>query len=211
MTDPVARTALWQSVDLLTKSTRVQVVRNDYTATWTSWATVPSLWQQTSDPLATAGGVGAGTDPHDRAPCDLGLLTIRDDIETTVRHELHRLAPGEVVRATVPGQIRHWASTVIAHDPDRLETHAARAERWVSLLTARVAAERTTQPMRIRRSACPNCGASQSVVHGTDADGPTVVPSLVVDARNGRARCLTCGQTWFPPELAALLGCHNVA
>ena len=206
------RDRLWQAVDSLTKPTRVSVNRDNGT---TTHATIPSLLDQADDMLATSAGISQRVNAFDRAPCDLGLLSIRISIVVSTRTSLlsRRLTPAE----TVPGMVRQLAAHVVTHEPERLAAHIERFSEWARLLTSHLATERHVSAVHLRSSSCPKCSARQSVTVGPDGT-LVVMPVLLIDFRDGYVRaatCLACRHAWFRgvelEQLASLLGCPAVA
>ena len=205
------RARLWGYVDSLTKPTRVPVNRDNGT---TTYATVPSLWEQSTDVLTegTRSPV-CGSSTSERAPLDLKLMMIRSAIMTATRSAL--LRRHQQPAQTVPTQIRQLAVLAIA-EPDRLPDHAERFGQWATALAQYLTDAHITTSVRLRNSACVRCGARQSLADSPD--GPVVTSALVVDFSNGyvrACRCLICGSTWFRGQdlldLAEALGCTPIS
>lgn len=189
------------------------------------WADVPSLWEQSTIALdGSETQTARGSKPlRERSIADLDLMEIRALIRDTTRRELElrnvhtaQLANGRS-REFDTKELRHLASLVIKEGRSRLagagvdlpdlEFWRYRFEQWGRLLETYLnAAEREARPVRLRNSACPECGARQVVL---DPDGErTVAPALVIDFRDGYVRaaeCSQCGAAWFRgPDLEAL-------
>jgi hypothetical protein len=198
--------------------------REAHRAAVATWATIPSLWEQST--IALHGGEvqasGHGSKPlRERSIADLDLMEIRSLIRDTTRRELEqRNVPVPATRDRRqadfdPGEIRTLASKVIAEGnstiahatTDGLDWWRHRFEQWGRLLETYLrTAEHAARPVRLRNAPCPDCGTRQVRV---DVDGEAVVvPAIVIDFRDGyirAAECSACGAAWFRgPDLQAL-------
>lgn len=165
------------------------------------WATIPSLWEQALDALGTGSETSdrAATPLRERSPADLDLmdvmLTVREFLGEFHRHRNERIVPAE----RVPASLRSLASAVVRHQPDDIGEWTARIEQWGRLLTTKLqAADAGPRPVRLRNSACPECGRRQVVL--PTADGEKVFPPLLIDFTDGMIRaatCSGCGHVWW--------------
>lgn len=189
------------TVDAGAKNPRIayRVPRNGlarYAALTRSHATIPSLWDQSTDALAASNtdqAEGSSGSVH-RAPCDVDLMETRAQIADTIRAHLidRRLRP----RATVPTQARQLAAHIAGHEPDQVPSWAHRFEQWVRVLAVHLQAVQQQHSRRIRGAACPDCGARTVTV--TTAGERSVVPTIVIDFHDGyirAAQCSACGVT----------------
>jgi hypothetical protein len=190
--------------------------REAHRAAVATWATIPSLWEQST--IALHGGEvqasGHGSKPlRERSIADLELMEIRALIRDTTRRLLEQRgvrtgqhANGRAVDFD-PDEMRALASKVTAENATQHEWWQYRFEQWGRLLETYLhAAERQARPVRLRNAPCPDCGTRQVTV---DVDGEQVVaPPIVIDFRDGyirAAECSACGAAWFRgPDLQAL-------
>jgi hypothetical protein len=220
--------ALWTAVGRLTESTRQKMPRDEqgtwldeladqrdgvcsipaYRSAKSGWATIPSLWDQST--IALNGGetqIGQGSKPlRERSVADLHLLELRADIRETVRDALETLAADFTTAAArnrpfTITELRTLASTVAAKQPDRLAWWTYLVTSWCNRLTAYLnTAEHEARPIYLRNSRCPLCRVGQ-VILDKDADGERkIVPAIVIDFRDGHVRaatCQACTATWF--------------
>jgi hypothetical protein len=178
-----------------------QVSRNDlarYAQMKTGHATVPSLWDQSTDALcsSTADKAEGSSGSVHRTPCDLDLMEVRADIREAVDFNIAKR--GEKPTGTVPEQIRHLTSMIIRDEPHAVEHWEYRFAQWGRILAAHLqAVQAQPKPRRIRGVACPECHVRTVLVE--DATGEMVnVPPIVVDFRDGlirAAECTGCGTT----------------
>lgn len=226
--------ALWAAVDAITKPTRRALLRDTngdgvtniatdryggaycdisaYRAATTHRVTIPSLWDQSTEALATGDSETTDSRPANinaRTPIDVELMEIRSVIADTTAHELglrHLKMPG-----TVPGNLRRLAAHVVGYDPDQLWWWEYRFQSWARLLGTYLHAQQNQpRPVRLRNAACPECKIRQVVIESDG--GPVVAPPLLIDFRGGYVRaaeCSGCGAAWFRGDdlhaLAALL------
>jgi hypothetical protein len=229
--------AIWASVDAITEPRRVPVERaadpdwllemaGDHTygvcdvrahrAATTRWATVPSLWEQSTTALMTGSEqTGGGRPLRERSPADLDLMEIRSIIKHTTRVELGKRGVhpardplGQPVDFQ-PAELRRLAS-LATQNPDDVWWWEYRFGQWSRLLETYLrAVERQAKPVRLR-AACPLCKTRQMTI---DVDGEAMVVSpLLIDFHDGwirAATCQACLATWFRGdqlgELAGLL------
>lgn len=178
-----------------------QVSRNDlarYAQMRTGHATVPSLWDQSTDALtaSTADKAEGSSGSVHRTPCDLDLMEVRADIREAVDFNIAKR--GEKPTGTVPEQIRHLTSMIIRDQPEAVEHWEYRFAQWGRVLAAHLqAVQAQPKPRRIRGVACPECQIRTVLIE--DATGEMVnVPPIVVDFRDGlirAAECTGCGKT----------------
>lgn len=233
--DPVI--AIWASVDAITEARRVPVERAAdpdwllemanhrgygvcdvaaHAAATARWATIGSLWDQSTTALTTGSEqTGGGRPLRERSPADLDLMEIRSIIKHTTRLELaQRGVPAPKTSKGLPAEfqvreLRRLAS-LTTQDPDDVWWWEYRFAQWSRLLETYLhAVERQAKPVRLR-APCPLCKTRQMRV---DVDGEAmVVAPLLIDFRDGwirAATCQACGATWFRGdqlgELAGLL------
>lgn len=234
--------AIWASVDAITEARRVPVERaadpdwllemanhrtygacdvRAHRAATSRWASVASLWDQSTTALTTGSEqTGGGRPLRERSPADLDLMEIRSIIKHTTRLELVRrgVRPAKDGRGLPVdfyiGELRRLAS-LATQDPDDVWWWEYRFAQWSRLLETYLhAVERQAKPVRLR-AACPLCKTREMRV---DVDGEAmVVAPLLIDFRNGRIRaatCQACSGTWFAgdqlEELAGLLDTPQV-
>jgi hypothetical protein len=217
---------LWSAVDRMTRSTTVPLLRDhnadDITATVTAIeqqdasdklvlhdlarytamtrqrATIPSLWDQSSDALTTGSEASEGRSRSvHRTPCDVDLMEIRALIRETTSHELAKRQI--TAKPTVPDQLRQLAAHVAGHEPDRLWWWEYRMSAWARLLGTYLQAVQTQpKPRRLRNASCPECKIRQTIIESDY--GPVSVPPLLIDFKDGlirAAECTGCGAAWF--------------
>jgi hypothetical protein len=208
----VLRADVWSAVHAMTEPSKRAIMLADGV---TIYGVVPSLWDQGSDALA--GGMESAvrvSNAAERSPVDLNLVELRSLIRHTVSRELHarRVKP----RADVPAQLSQLAAHVVTYSADELWWWDYRFTSWASMLTLFLSVnDHVPTARRLRNSPCPACRVRQVTIESDD--GPVVVPTLVVDFRDGyvqAARCSSCSATWWRgadlESLAALLGCVSV-
>lgn len=214
--------AIWEAVDLLTKPTRVKVERVSdadwlaeladplsdlqscdvvsYRAATTRWATVPSLWVQSTQALSTGMDEGTGSKPlRERSPADLELLEIRSIIRDTTRLELEKRGTKTVIdtfgRQTQfdPSEIRSLASKILTESD--LDWWEYRFAQWGRLLANYLQAyEHRARDVRLRIP-CPKCHRRQITI---DSDqGEVQVSPILVDFKDGVIRAAECGGCFF--------------
>lgn len=189
-------------------------------AATTRWATVPSLWDQSTVAL-TGGEIGGGDSKplRERSPADLDLMEIRALIRDTTRHELE--ARGAKTGKYPNGERVPFQQTemralavLVGAEPDGLWWWVYRFDQWGRLLETYLhAAEHHPNTTRLRNTACPECAARHATVE--TEDGMKVVPALCIDFTSDgyvrAAECSNCGHAWFRgremERLAEQVGC----
>jgi hypothetical protein len=235
-------TALWAAVHKLNRPSKVKIDRQRGTDSWLTeladqvtgacrvdtyrsanvvWATIPSLWDQSTAALYGSGGEeGRGTKPlRERSVADLNLLEIRAQIVEAVRAgcEAHGERTKRDKKTGQPAPFRQeevsrYASLMVAKEPDQIEFVAFRIASWCRALETYLnAAEHEVRDVRLRNSPCPTCGTGQVTI---DQGGDVlVVPALLIKFHNGLVQgavCEACGDVWWRGDdlerLATLLG-----
>lgn len=237
-------TALWAAVHKLNRPARVKIDRQvtdgwlvelaeqvdgachvaSYRSASVVWATVPSLWDQSTSALYGSGGEeGSGTSPlRERSIADLNLMEIRAQITEATRQENH--ARGEQLKLDKrgkvpefhPDEVSRLASLVVAKSPDLIDLWTYRVAQWCRAIETYLnAAEHEVKPVYLRNSPCPTCGARQ-VTKMVDGD-TKVFPTLKVEFNFGLVRyafCQACGDAWLRgeplEELAEKLGIRSL-
>lgn len=211
MTHPI-----WRPVDELTLQSKRAIIRLDGS---TTWAVVPSLWDQSSEALFGNNRSEAmrQSNAGERLPIDVTLMEIRSVIAETTRAELaqRRIHPRGLRLGFTPpfevNEIRQLASTLLAQ-PDLADEFERRFSSWARMLATYLQAyDRTPHAVTLRNSPCPSCGIAQVIV-----DDDLVQPAILIDFHDGKVRaaqCRACGALWWRgpqlEQLAALL--HTAA
>lgn len=200
-----------EPVDSAAKIPRVgyQVPRNNlarYAALSRGHATVPSLWDQSTDALTASNAdqaEGKSGSVH-RTPCDVDLMETRSMIAETIRVNLKQR--GTHPKQTVPAQMRQLASLIAGREPEHVEWWTFRFEQWGRVLAVYLqAVVSQPKPRRIRGVACPECQIRTVVVENESGERMSV-PPIVIDFRDGymrAAECTGCGATlaWRGEEM----------
>lgn len=192
-----SRAAVWRAVDELTMPTNTKVEQDDNSSTWVE---IPSLWRQAIIALYGQGEPGNGGNSvaaRERSVMDLDLLEVCQLIRRTVTTEL--VARSEPLPRTVSAAMRRLASVVTAADPADLWWWEHRFGSWARLLATHLhTGDRRPAPVRLRNTACPECGERRVAVD--TQEGPQLLPALVIEFAGGlvqAARCDSCGFTWW--------------
>lgn len=202
---------LWRWVDRLTRDRKQRLVRSTPGAERRTieHVDVPSLWTQLREGVGSTNSSDGGPSKStgSRAPLDLGISSLMDEITRDVVGALRRL--GSPARVTTgeygtlvdtPAELRHLAAVVVALDQQTVDTWTRTYRRWVSQAeTALVLDDSESVTTRgIRGHACPTCG-SDSVAR--EQDGETYRdPALVISFRDGQvlhATCRACAAGWW--------------
>jgi hypothetical protein len=186
---------LWASVDELTKPRHVKLWRDDGA---TECTTVPSLWWQLKEAVASSNALDGGGGSRYRTPLDLTCLELAQTIAETVVDALagHDQKP----RSDVPSSLRALGSAVTrTGDDDLVGWWTYRVRSWCRQIRAALRLDEQPLPRGIRGTRCPACAESHAVVRRDDED--VRVSALVVDfTEDGlirAAECLRCGAAWF--------------
>lgn len=244
--------SLWDAVDKLVAPSRVKLERQQagewltelagqtdgycdlpsYKSATVVWATVPSLWDQSSLALyGSEAANGRGSKPlRERSVADLNLIEIRNQVIEAIRWETELIA-GEVISGEFKTtEVRHLASLIGSKKPDATDLWASKLTSWANALETYLnAGEHEAKPVRIRDSACPTCKTAQVTIDWKGHVAPfnidedhhdgdrQVVAALVVRFRDGlvqAAVCEACGDSWFRGDdlewLARTLGIHGL-
>lgn len=174
----------------------------------TDRAEVPSLWAQLCQASSTGSESQRAGNKY-RAPVDLGLVDLRQQIERGVAAQLGDF--GIPCHATLPASMRTMAVRVAQCDERTIEAWTARIAYWVRQARQQLGQNDDPQPRRIRDAACPMCEATHVTVMVEREE--LRVPALVIDFAASLVRaatCEACGASWFRGEplnqLAELLG-----
>lgn len=188
------------------------------------WATVPSLWDQSTIALYGAeAAAGRGSKPlRERSVADLNLMEIRAQTIEGIRDVQQKLADaGKCEEPSAgefqPREVRHVASLVQRHQDGYADEFAFRLTSWARALETYLnAGEHESRPVRLRGCPCPTCGTRQvlidrdgNITAWTDAEDHhggdrTVASALVIrfgqDGQVRAAECEACGDGWFRGE-----------
>jgi len=214
--------ALWAAVDAISRPTTRRVMRdadpdwlgelgtlsngfcdvNAYRAATVSHGTIPSLWEQAEMALTT-GAESASGNPSplaQRSPADMDLMEIMLTIREVIGLQLGstKLAP----RKELCSQLRQFASHIVTSEPEHVAWWEYRIAQWARLLAVYLRnVESQPKPVRLRDTACPDCGVKQVRVEIEDVW--QLVPPLLIDFKDGyirAAECTNCTKTWWRGE-----------
>ncbi|SDG95690.1 DUF7341 domain-containing protein [Klenkia brasiliensis] len=212
--DPYIDTrSLWSSVDRLTRDTKQRVERSleDRRVIGVEYVEVPCLWSQMREALASddTGGGGGRSSAGSRAPIDVGMASLMDDIAKQVSRALvhsgiqpRREDDDGYGRRTLdtPANLRALAAHLATGTTPQHVVHewADVYYRWVAQAETALALEvheHATVRLPVRDTTCPHCGIG--VVVRQEDDGTYRDPALLATFRDGQlvdVVCRACGQ-----------------
>lgn len=214
--DPYIDTrSLWSSVDRLTRDTKQRVERSleDRRVYGVDYVEVPSLWSQMEEALAAddvGGGSGKSSSTGSRAPIDVGMASLMDDIAKQVSRALvhsgipPRRGPDDGygcrtldTRANLRALAAHLATGITPQHV--VHEWADVYHRWVAQAETALALEvhdHATVRLPVRDTACRHCGVG--VVVREEDDGTYRDPALLATFRDGALVSVVCRACGVP-------------
>lgn len=204
MTEPEQATPrdLWNATDTLLNPTRVRLPRDDSPP---EWVTLPSLWDQLIEAVASLTGRASTGAQRSRPPCNTDALSLLLEIAYAVRDGC--LDAHLKRTCDVPHDLRQVVSHVIGSgDPAALEKSHELIRSWAAQVRLTISND-PDRTWRMHGAACRICGST--TVPTWDDDGQEArQPALIVHSEDGvidAIICDFCGTTLTGDDLTQLL------